>query len=71
MIVTALITALAFYMMVSCIENYLYGTFTPLLRVLCGLTSVSVLRLLHHHLAPDLHPFGRGGYFGGFFNGFL
>ena len=40
MIVTALITALAFYMMVSCIENYLYGTFTPLLRVLCGLTSV-------------------------------
>ena len=24
----------------TCIENYLYGTFTPLLRVLCGLTSV-------------------------------
>ena len=40
MVVTALITALAFYMMVSCIENYLYGAFTPLLRVLCGLTSV-------------------------------
>ena len=40
MVVTALITALAFYMMVSCIENYLYGSFTPLLRVLCGLTSV-------------------------------
>ena len=29
MVVTALITALAFYMMVSCIENYLYGAFTP------------------------------------------
>lgn len=39
MLITALLTALAFYMMVSCVENYLHGRPGPVVRVLCGLTS--------------------------------
>ena len=39
MVITALITALAFYMMVSCIENHLHGALSPVVRILCGLTS--------------------------------
>ena len=40
MIVTAILAALAFYMMVAFLENYLFGKTNVAVRVLCGLNSL-------------------------------